>query len=236
MSMLQLLERVPDEAAAYQYLEEMRWGTEPVCPHCDSREVSFMHPTNGLSRKTRTGAGSQRRVWQCRECRKQFSVITGTVMHGTKIPVRKWVFVLFEMTSNKNGVAAREIERRYDLTPKAAWFMLHRIREAMKNGGPAETMRGTIVADETWIGGNPKNRHASHEPVRIEGPHRNAKTDKTSVLALVNRDTGEVRSRVVPDVTAATLRKAIAEQVDMAGGLIFTPTDGEGTCRSVPSS
>lgn len=70
-------------------------------------------------------------------------------MHGTKIPVRKWVFVLFEMVSNKNGVAAREIERRYDLTPKAAWFMLHRIREAMKVGALVEQMTGTILADET---------------------------------------------------------------------------------------
>ncbi len=116
--MIGLVERVPDEASAYSFFEEMRWNGNPVCPHCDSTEVSFMNPANGTSRKTRTGATSQRRVWQCRSCRKQFSVLTGTVMHGTKIPVRKWVFVLFEMVSNKNGVASREIERRYDLTPK----------------------------------------------------------------------------------------------------------------------
>ncbi len=156
--MIGLVERIPDEASAYAFFEEMRWNGIPECPHCDSGEVSFMHPENGTSRKTRTGATTQRRVWQCRSCRKQFSVLTGTVMHATKIPVRKWVFVLFEMVSNKNGVAAREIERRYDLTPKAAWFMLHRIREAMKVGPLAAALSGTIVADETWIGGKPSNR------------------------------------------------------------------------------
>jgi transposase-like protein len=173
MSMLQLMDRVPDEAAAYQFLESLRWGERPECPHCASTEVSFMNPTNGLSRKTRTGAKTQRRVWQCRACRKQFSVLTGTVMHGTKIPVRTWVFVLFEMTSNKNGVAAREIERRYNLTPRSAWFLTQRIREAMKSDSLLDTMRGTIVADETFIGGDGKNRHRStwETPVRIV-PHK----------------------------------------------------------------
>ncbi len=150
-------------------------------------------------------------------------MLTGTVFHGTKIPVRKWVFVLFEMVSNKNGVAAREIERRYDLTPKAAWFMLHRIREAMKVGPLAAALSGTIVADETWIGGDPKNRHASKatEPIPYK-PHGNAKTDKVSVLSLVEKGTGEVRSRIVPDVTGATLRKVIAEQVNMADSHLHT--------------
>ncbi len=132
---------------------------------------------------------------------------------------------MFEMASNKNGVASREIERRYDVTPKAAWFMLHRIREAMKVGPLAAALSGTIVADETWIGGDPKNRHASKPaPVRFnptEG-RTNAKTDKTSVLSLIDKRTGEVRSRIVPDVTGPTLRKAIAEQVDMGASVLHT--------------
>ena len=114
----------------------LRWGEElerQTCPKCDCDGPHYyIRPANGTSRSTRTGAASQRRVWKCAACRKQFSVLTGTIFHGTKISVRTWVFVIFEMCSSKNGVSAREIERKYDLTAKTAWFMLHRIREAMK--------------------------------------------------------------------------------------------------------
>jgi transposase-like protein len=128
-----LMAQVPTEADAYKLLERFRWEDGVVCPHCGSvAEHYFLRPKNGTSRATRTGSRSQRRVWKCRDCRKQFSVLTGTIFHGTKIPVRTWLMVVFEMCASKNGVAAREIERKYDLTPKSAWFMTHRIREAMK--------------------------------------------------------------------------------------------------------
>ena len=97
----------------------------------------FLTPKDGTEgRKTRTGSNTQRRVWKCGDCRKQFSVLTGTIFHGTKISIRTWLFVVFEMCASKNGVSAREIERKYDITAKTAWFMLHRIREAMKPGTP----------------------------------------------------------------------------------------------------
>src|SRR5271155_2805371 len=97
---------ISTEAEAYSYFEQMRWDDTPICAHCDSTNVSLLSPANGVSRKTRTGNASQRRVWQCRDCRKQFSVLTGTVMHGTKISIRTWLMVLFEMVSSKNGIAA----------------------------------------------------------------------------------------------------------------------------------
>src|SRR5579862_875541 len=131
LSFLKLADQLRSEADAYRYLEGLRWGDRPVCPHCGSvRKPYFLNPENGESRKTRTGAASQRRVWKCADCRKQFSVLTGTIFHGTKIPVRIWVLVIFEMAASKNGISAREIERKHDLTPKTAWFMCHRIREA----------------------------------------------------------------------------------------------------------
>jgi hypothetical protein len=107
------------------------------------------------------------------------------------------VFVVFEVCSSKNGVSAREIERKYGLTPKTAWFMLHRIREAMKSE-PGALWSGRVIADETYIGGKPKYRRKGdiREAVRMFGA-----TDKTPVLALVSRETGEVRSRVLPTVT-----------------------------------
>src|ERR1035441_249735 len=133
ISMLDLADRLRPEADAYESLEEMRWAGQPFCPHCGSvSEHYFLKPANGTSRKTRTGSASERRVWKCRDCRKQFTVLTGTIFHGTKIPVRTWVFVIFEMCASKNGVAAREIERKYGLTAKSAWFMTHRIEEGKK--------------------------------------------------------------------------------------------------------
>jgi transposase-like protein len=194
LSFPQLAGKIRTEADAYKFLEDLRWGDEAICPHCGSVDKHyFLNPANGSSRKTRTGAASHRRVWKCKACRKQFSVLTGTIFHGSKIPVRTWVFVVFEMASSKNGVSAREIERKYGLTPKTAWFMLHRIREAMKREPMAGLLSGRVVADETFFGGKPSNRHGHDGRKRMQG-----QSDKTPILALVSRETGEVRSRVMP--------------------------------------
>jgi transposase-like protein len=160
-------------------------------------------------------------VWKCKDCRKQFSVTTGTIFHGTRVSLRVWIFVLFEMAANKNGIAAREIERKYGVAPKTAWLMTQKIREAMKNRAPG-MMLGTIVADETWIGGNPKNRHGEPKPERIVGKRPNMHTEKTPVLSLINADTGEIRSAVVTDVTGKTLGKVIRDQVNMASSGLMT--------------
>lgn len=220
ISTLSLMERIPDEASAYEYLEALRWDGSPTCPHCGNDErCYFLNPTDG-PRKTSTGAETARRLWKCGECRRKFSVLTGSVMHGSKIPVRTWVLVIFEMASCKNGVASREIERRYNLTPKSAWFLLHRIREAMKDDG-LTIFSGTVIADETYIGGAFKNMHASkkrdYTAGRAGGPY-----DKTPVLSLIDSDTGQVRSRVLPRVDGSNLRKAIAEQVDMPNTVLHT--------------
>ena len=227
-SLAKLSQEVAEEADAYRWLEAMCWPTGPICPHCGHDRAYFIqskHPdgraTGNL--KTRT----QRRVWKCANCRKQFSVLTGTIMQGTKIPVRTWILVMVEICSDENGISAREVERKYGLTAESAWFMLHRLREAMRREPLSSMMRGTIVADETWIGGNPRNRHGygKESPVRVRTPPRpNLRTDKTLVLSLVNKQTGEVRSVVAPNVTGANLRKVIAEQVDMAE----RPTDRPG--------
>lgn len=171
LSIPALAERMPTEADAYLLLEELRWGGTPdACPHCGGMDrCYYLKPADGTrARKTRTGTMSQRRVWKCGHCRKQFSVLTGTIFHGTKISLRTWLFVVLEMCSSKNGFAAREIERKYNVSPKSAWFMLHRIREAMKRDPLAGLLTGTVQADETFIGGNPKNRHRNDPASRTE--------------------------------------------------------------------
>jgi transposase-like protein len=222
LSILTLSEKLRTEADAYKFLEDLRWGDKPICSHCGSVEkMYFLTPANGSTRSTRTGTASERRVWKCAACRKQFSVLTGTIFHGTKIPVRTWIFVVFEMCASKNGVAAREIQRKYNLTGKSAWHMLHRVRFAMEREPMAGLLSGRVVADETWIGGKPSNRHGHRK-----GQGGQGKTDKTSVVALVSRETGEVRSRVVPNVKGHNLRRVLDEHVDPMATHLHTDSAG----------
>jgi hypothetical protein len=163
-------------------------------------------------------------VWKCRDCRKQFSVLTGTIFHGTKIPVRTWVFLVFEMATSKNGISAREVERKYGLRPRSAWYAMHRIREAMKRG-PSELLTGRVVSDETWYGGKPKNRHG-HDP---KDHVQRAGEDKVPIVALVSRETGEVRSQSVPSVNAATLRSVLRTHTPIPPRPTYRRTEASST-------
>lgn len=208
---------ITNEPEAYAYLEGLRWKGTPVCAHCDSTDVYLIVPKNGTSRKTRTGNMSERRVWRCRGCKKQFSVLTGTIMHGTKIPVRIWVLVYFEFMAAKNGISAREIERKYGVCPRTAWHMMHRIREAMRWDYIPRLKNTTVLADETYIGGSPKNRHAGdRKTVHGRG------TEKTPVVTMMDNETGEVRSHVVERVDGHTLGQILMGNVDPEGSVLVT--------------
>ena len=137
------------------------------------------------------------------------------------MPLSKWLLALYLMSASKNGVAANELRRTLGVTQTTAWFMLHRLREAMRVSS-FETMRGTIVSDETWIGGDPRRMNRKTRERWEKAQRQNAMTAKTPVVSLIDASTGEVRSKVVTEVTGVTLRKVIAEQVDMAGSHLWT--------------
>jgi transposase-like protein len=225
LSLTDLAAKVPDEASAYLLLEELRWQGRPVCPHCASvGEHYFLTPANGTTRKTRTGAQTARRLWKCQDCRKQFSVLTGTIMHRTKVPIRTWLFVLFEMSASKNGMAAREIERKYRVTPRTAWHMAHRIREAMRREPLTEMMTGTVEVDETYIGGSVKNKHRQgrkYDASELEPWKPRADLDdKVPVLTLVSRETGEARSQVMRRVTGENIAQTLKMNMAASSGLV----------------
>ena len=222
LTLAEIRKQVENEGDAYVILERLRWPDGPVCPFCDNNKAYFLKPANGQSRATGPKKTmSQRRVWKCAKCRKQFSVLTATIFHGTKVPIETWLMVMVQMCSAKNGISAREIERMHGLTPETAWYMLHRLRFAMQREPLAGLLRGTIVADETYVGGKPGNRHHKSGDDK-ETLKRDHMTDKTPVFSLVNKETGEVRSAVVPRVTGDRLRQIISEQVDMANSHLET--------------
>lgn len=231
LTLAELRKRVSDENDAYLLLEELRWHGKPVCPHCGNGEKSyFLTPksktgTRGTGMPDANGKRSQsvRRVWKCAACRKQYSVLTNTIFHGSHVALSTWLTVMVQMVSAKNGIAAREVERMHGVTSETAWFMLHRLRTAMEREPLVDMLRGTIVADETWIGGKPRNKHQQGKPQGQGGKGR-AGTPKhmTPVLSLVNKETGEVRSHVIADVHGGTLAKVMAEQIDMANSHLHT--------------
>jgi hypothetical protein len=133
--------------------------------------------------------------------------------------VRTWVFVIFEMAANKNGIAAREIERRYDVAPKTAWHMAHRLREAMGNR-LLPPFTGDVTADETFIGGDPQNMHAKRrEQIK---PGRGRKDHKTPVVAVIDIDTQQAKSTVVEWVDSKSLRDVLTATVDMPTTTLHT--------------
>jgi transposase-like protein len=237
LTLKNLSDHVQDEHDAYLLLEELRWKGTPVCAHCGHDKAYFLTPKGGsrgtgLKDKNGERTRSIRRVWKCAKCRKQFSVLTGTIFHGTKVSLRTWLMVMVQMSSAKNGISAREVERMHGVTPETAWFMLHRLRESMKRDPLAGLLAGTVVADETWIGGKPKNKHQQGKP-RPYGSggggrqqRGNPFENKIPVMSLVSEETGEVRSAVVPNVTGATLRKAMQDQVDVPNTTLHTDRAG----------
>jgi transposase-like protein len=199
-----------DENAAREHLEATRWPNGPHCPHCGEAE----QVTKLEGKKHRPG------VYQCNSCRQQFTVTVGTVFERSKIPPHKWLLATYLMSASKKGMSAHQLHRMLGVTYKTAWFMAHRIREAMreKHVGPIGGANKVVEADETFVGGKAKNRKST-APIPPKEP----------VVSLVERD-GKVRSFHAPDVTAKTLRPILSAHID---GQSYLMTDESGTYKAI---
>ena len=188
-----------NETNARDHLESIRWPDGPHCPHCGS-----LNATRLQGAKHRAGA------IQCNDCRQQYTVTVGTLFERSKVPLHKWLLCNHLLCSSKKGMSAKQIERMLGVTYKTAWFMCHRIREAMKGCQPAGPLgggSGVVEADETFVGGKARNR-----AYRTPAP-------KKAVVALVERE-GTVRSFHVANVNAKTVRALIVTNVDRSAHLI----------------
>lgn len=183
-------------------MAHMKWEDgKPACPKCQSKHC---------------GRIASRRKWQCKACRKQFSVKVGTIFEDSPLGLDKWFVAVWCIANSKNGISSHELARALDVTQKSAWFMLHRIREAMKTGS-FRKMSGEVESDETFIGGEARNMHKSVKERKIKG--RGA-VGKTAVQGILERG-GEVRTFVVTNVEAETLRGNLVRNVEK-GAMVYT--------------
>jgi len=196
--------RFNDEDAAREYLESIRWPNGPICPHC------------GCIGRTSRIEGGRAGLLFCGDCRKQFTVTVGTVFASSKIKLHKWIMAAHLMCASKKAISAHQIHRMLGVTYKSAWFMMHRLREAMSGHGPGllGSGGGTVEADETYWGNNGKKTRTAR-----------GYQHKMKIVSLVERG-GEKRSIVVSNVNAKTLRVVLEKHVSKAANLMTDEHSG----------
>jgi transposase-like protein len=213
------------------FLEAQRWPNGPICPKCGETDPYT------ITRKSAT-KNAVRTLYKCRACRKQYTATVGTIFEDSHIALSKWFAAIYLMCSSKKGVSAHQIHRSLGVTYKSAWFMCHRVREAMKDSDGSPLV-GIIEADETYVGGKTRRGHpvANHERRQIEAEARGEKPqhilrgkrhprmDKAVVFGMIERG-GRVRSMHVPDAKQRTLRPIMITNIDVKHSRLITDSAG----------
>ena len=204
--------RFTNEEAARKHLETLQWPDGPACPHC------------GVIDEASSIKGGRKGLWFCNACRKQFSVTVGTVFERSKIPLNVWLYANHLLCSSKKGMSSHQLARMLGVTYKTAWFMAHRIREAMTpdkgSAGPLGGEGKIVEADTTYVGGKEKNKHVGkRDGTKIGG------VGKQIVHTLVERG-GRARSDHIANVSGKTLRPVVMKQVRRESSLMTDTAGG----------
>ena len=206
LTLAALFERFPNDAAAEAWFADQRWGGEPHCPHCGSYNVA-------------TGAKHKTMPYRCRDCRKRFSVKTGTTMQASNLGYQTWAVAAYLLTTGLKGVSSMKLHRDLGITQKSAWHLAHRIRAAW--AVDAERFGGPVEADETHMGGRDRNKHR-----RDRG-----RLPKTPVAGVRDRATGRVSAAVVGATDRATLQRFVIDRTDPEATVY---TDGNAAYQGLP--
>ncbi|MYH50749.1 MAG: IS1595 family transposase [Gammaproteobacteria bacterium] len=205
ISLTDLFGMFPDDSAAERWMTQARWPNGVACPHCGSVNVQ-------------SGAKHHSMPYRCRDCRRRFSLRTGTAMADSKLGYRVWAIGIYLFTTSLKGVSSMKLHRDLGISQKAAWHLAHRLRQAWDDYG--EQLVGPVEVDETYVGGLEKNKH---EDTRRHVKGRIA--EKLAVVGLKDRETGQVRARFIPDTRGDTLRAFVREHA-RRGSQVYS--DGHG--------